>query len=362
MLQVNSTQKFNAFLLFFIISKVQIGIGVYGFQSVIYKDAKQDSWISIIISFLAAHILVVIIFKTLELYKSDDIYGIHLDLFGKFLGNFVNLIFIVYYGLLFTVIIENFTEVIVTWVFPNLNPSFIVITILLLVIYAFTGGLRVIIGLCFLCFFFPQWMLVILLYPLEFANINYLFPIFDNDIISLLKGAYSMTLTIVGFEVINVLYPFVKEKKKAKLYVHLGLLYTLIIYLFVMLISLTFFSGEQLERVIWATLSLFSIIRLPFFERIEIFTVCFWIIIILPNLCIFAWSAYRAFKRMIKINEKKFILIFSMIIFIGTLLIQTQMQLEEISTFVSQTSFYLVFTFPLFVYLIAFFKKKIIKR
>lgn len=362
MIQVNPTQNFNASLLFFIICKVQIGVGIYGFQSVIYEDAKQDSWISIIISFLAAHILVVVIFKTLEMYESNDIYGIHLDLFGKYLGNLINLIFIGYYTLLFTVIVENFTEVIVTWVFPDLNPSFIVITILLLVIYTFTGGLRIIIGLCFLCFFLPQWMLVVLLYPLEFANINYLLPILDNDVISLLKGAYSMTFTIVGFEVINVLYPFFKEKKKAKIFVHLGLLYTMIVYLFVMLVSLTFFSGEQLERVVWATLSLFSIIRLPFFERIEIFTVCFWLIIILPNLCIFAWSAYRAFKRIIKTNEKKFILVFAIFIFVGSLLIETQNRMEEITNLVQQISFYSVFAFPMFVFLIAFLKKKVTKR
>lgn len=361
-LQVNPIHKFNATLLVFITAKVQIGVGVYGFQSTIYENAKQDSWISIIISFLAAHLLVVIIFKTLEMYESDDIYGIHLDLFGKFFGNFINLIFSVYCGSMFFAILRNFSEIVVTWVFPNINPSFIIITVLLLVIYTFTGGLRVIIGLCFISFFLPQWMLVVLLYPLEYANINHLLPIFDNDVMSLLKGAYSMTFTIVGFELFNVLYPFIKEKNKAKLYVHLGLLYTLFLYLFIMLISLTFFSGEQLERVVWATLSLFSIVRLPFFERIEIFTVCFWIIIILPNLCVYAWSAYRGFNRIIKVTEKKFILIFALLIFIGSLIIESQTLVETVTKFLGHISFYLVFIFPIFIYFIAVIKNKFSKR
>ncbi|MFJ8236293.1 GerAB/ArcD/ProY family transporter [Ureibacillus sp. NPDC094379] len=361
-LQINPTVMFNAYLLFFIICKVQIGVGVYGFQSAIYEHAKQDSWISIIISFVAAHFLVVIMFKTLEMYESDDIYGINMDLFGKYLGNFVNLILVFYCGFMFLTIVKNFTEVIVTWVFPDINPSFIIITILLLVIYAFIGGLRVIIGVCFISFFLPQWMLIVLLYPLEYADSELLFPILDHDLISLLKGAYSMTLTIVGFEVLNVLYPFVKEKKKAKLYVHLGLLYTLLVYLFVMLISLTFFSGEQLEKVVWATLSLFSIIRLPFFERIEIFTICFWLIIILPNICIYAFSAYRGFTRIIKINEKKFILIFAVLILIGSLLIETQTQVKAINKFAGYFSFSLVFVFPIFLFILAILKKKILKR
>lgn len=361
-LQINPAQTFNAPLLFFIVTKVQIGVGVYGFQSLIYTDAKQDSWISIIISFLASHIIVFIMFKILEMYDSNDVYGINLDLFGKYLGNFLNFLLSVYCGTIFFTIINNFTEVMVTWVFPDINPSFIVFTVLLLVIYTFTGGLRVIIGLCFIGFFLPQWMLAILLYPLEFANTNYLFPIFDNDVISLLKGAYAMSFTIVGFEALTTLYPYVKEKKKAQLYVQLGLFYTMIVYLFVMFVSLVFFSGEQLQRVVWATLSLFSIVRLPFFERIEIFTVCFWIIVILPNLCIYAWSAYRGFSRIIKVNEKTFILFFAGFIFVGSLLVDTQFQMNVINELVGHISFYTVFALPIFIYFIAVFKKKILKR
>ncbi|MFC7684990.1 GerAB/ArcD/ProY family transporter [Ureibacillus sp. GCM10028918] len=353
---------FNAPVLFFVICKVQIGVGVMGFQSLIYEDAKQDSWISIIISFLASHLIVIIMFKVLEMYDSNDIYGITLDLFGKYLGNFINFILVLYSGSIFFSIIKTFSEVMITWVFPDINPSFIIITVLLLVIYTFTGGLRLIIGLCFLCFFLPQWMVAVLLFPLEFANTNYLFPIFDNDLINLLKGSYAMSFTIVGFEVLAALYPFVKEKKKAKLYVHLGLLYTMLLYLFVMLVSLVFFSGEQLERLVWATLSLFSIVRLPFFERIEIFTICFWLIVILPNLCVYAWTAYRGFNRIIKITERKFILIFALFIFIGTLLVEDQIQLNVINKIVGGFSFYVVFILPFFIYFIALLKKKFSKR
>ncbi|MDN4495617.1 GerAB/ArcD/ProY family transporter [Ureibacillus aquaedulcis] len=361
-LQISPAQMFNAPLLFFFVTKVQIGVGVYGFQSLIYEEAKQDSWISIIISFLASHIIVFVMFKVLEMYDSNDIYGINIDLFGKLFGNFINFLLVIYSGVIFFTILNNFSEVMVTWVFPDINSSFIIITVLLLVIYTFTGGLRVIIGLCFIGFFLPQWMLGVLVYPLEFANANYLFPIFDNDLISLLKGAYAMSFTIVGFEALTTLYPYVKEKKKAQLYVHLGLLYTLVVYLFVMLVSLLFFSGEQLERVIWATLSLFSIVRLPFFERIEIFTVCFWIIVILPNLCIYAWSAYRGIGRIIKVNQKTFILFFTAIIFIGSFLIETQYQMNVINKISGHVSFYIVFVLPFFIYFIAFLKNKIFKR
>ncbi|MFD2446569.1 GerAB/ArcD/ProY family transporter [Bacillus sp. CGMCC 1.16607] len=39
---------FNSFLVFFIIHTTQMGIGVAGVQRIIYKESKQDAWISII--------------------------------------------------------------------------------------------------------------------------------------------------------------------------------------------------------------------------------------------------------------------------------------------------------------------------
>lgn len=361
-LQINPTQTFNAPLLFFVICSAQIGVGIHGFQSIIYKDAKQDAWISIIISFIAAHFIVYIFFKTLELYESNDLYGINLDIFGKYLGNFINLIYIGYCGLSYFAIIKNYTDVINTWVFPSLSPSFITITLLITVSYALTGGLRVIIGFCFFSFILSLWVLVILIFPIEYSNINYLLPVLDNDFISLLKGAYSMTFTIVGFEIINAIYPYVKEKDKAQKYVQFGLLFTLAIYLYVMLISLTFFSGEQLEKTIWATLSLFSIVRLPFLERIELITVCYWMMIILPNLCLFIWSAYRGANRIIKISDKKFVFIFSLFIFIGSLLVETRIEINAFNNYFGNFAFYIVFVYPLFLYFIALIKKKVFKR
>lgn len=361
-LQVDPSQQFNAYLLLFTTTAVQIGVGIYGFQSVIYKEAKQDAWISIIVSFLAAHLVVYVMFKTLEMYESNDIFGIHIDVYGKYFGNFMNLILVIYCGLAFFVIIRTYTEVINVWVFPDLSQSFITITILLLVIYTFSGGLRVIIGVCFFSYILPLWILVVLLYPLEYANISHLLPVFDNDLISILKGAYSMSFTIVGFEVFNALYPFVKEKDKAKKYVHLGLLSTLAIYLFVMLVTLTYFSGEQLEKYLWATLSMFSIIRLPFFERIELLTICYWMIIILPNLCLYIWSAYRAFMRIFKISERKFVYSFSILIYIGTLFIESRSQIKTMNDLFGKISFVTIFIYPFIIYFFASIKRLFSKQ
>lgn len=55
-----------------------------------------------------------------------------------------------------------------------------------------------------------------LIFPMKFSSSEALFPILETNLSSIFKGAQSMTFTIIGFEILNVIYPFIKEKKKSK--------------------------------------------------------------------------------------------------------------------------------------------------
>lgn len=357
-IHVKNQEMINAFLLFFVIHTIQVGVGIHGFQRVIYQDAKHDAWISVLLVGIATHIIAIIMIKTLEIYGSNDLYGIHQDIFGKWFGNFLNLIYILYCSTAFFSVLRNYIEVVQTWVFPNLSTWFISATLLLIVIYAFTGGLRVIVGISFFSFVLSIWLLPMLVYPLQFTSARSLLPIMETDIIGILKGAQSMTFTIAGFEILNVIYPFIKDKNKVQKHVHFGLLATTIIYLSVILVSITYFSPEQLNKSIWATLTLFSVVQFPFIERFEYIAVCFWMLVILPNLCLYLWAAYRGSLRLVKVNSNKFIWLFSVVIFMLSLSIETRTQINEVNTYFSKVGFYVIFVYPIFIYFLAIMKKK----
>lgn len=357
--QSKQYEKINAFLLFFIISSCQIGVGIHGFQRIVYQDAKQDAWLSVVLSFLLSHIVVFIMFKTLEKFDNLDIYGIQKELFGKFLGNFLNLVYVIYCSYAFFVILKNYIEVVNTWVFPYVHSQFFAAAILFLVIYAVTAGIRVIVGISFFSFIFLLWIPPVLIFPLYYSNIYYLLPIME-DITGIIKGAYSMSFTIVGFEILNFVYPFIKEgeKKSAHKYAHFGLLATFFIYIIIMLITLMYFSGPQLERIIWATLTIFNLIEFPFVERIEIITICLWMIIILPNLCLYLWAAYRGISTVFKIQFKPFVWIYSGIILCICFFIKSRTQTNLMNNYFGQVAFIIVFVYPFLLYLVASIKKR----
>lgn len=357
-IRLSPKDMINAYLLFFVIHSAQVGIGLQGFQRIVFQDAKHDAWISILLSGLATHIIAFCMIKTLEIYDSNDLYGIQQDIFGKWIGNFLNVIYILYCSLAFFSVLRNYIEVVQAWIFTDIAMWFLSATLLLIVIYAFTGGLRVIVGISFFSVILSLWILPMLIFPLKFSTVENLFPILESNFSDLLKGVQSMTLTIIGFEILNIIYPFIKDKKNVKKHVHLGLLATTLLYISFMLISITYYSEDELLKTVWATLSLFSFISFPFIERFEFFAVCFWMLIILPNLCLYLWAAYRGTLRFINISGTKFVWIFSFLAFIGILFIQTRLQMYKFDTIFNKVSLYIVFVYPIFLFAIAMLKKK----
>jgi hypothetical protein len=99
-------------------------------------------------------------------------------------------------------------------------------------------------------------------------------------------------------------YPFIKDAKTSQKYAHGGALTTTLMTVFVYLVSLVFYSHKQLELTIWPTLSLTSIVELPFIQRFEYIDVSWWAIVIIPNIPIALWSASRGFKRLFNVQQK----------------------------------------------------------
>lgn len=356
-IQVCPKEMINAYLLFFVVHSAQIGVGIQGFQRIIYQEARQDAWISVLLAGIATHIVTFCMIKTLEIYGSNDLYGIQQDIFGNWFGNFINVMYVIYCFVAFFSVLRNYIEVIQAWIFPSIGTWFLSATLLLIIIYAFTGGLRVIVGVSFFSVILSLWIIPMLAFPLKYSSAESLFPILENDIRSILKGAHSMTFTIIGFEILNVIYPFVKDKKNIRKPVHLGLLFSNFIYLSVMLVSITYYSEGKIVKTIWATLTLFSFISFPFIERFEFVVVCFWMLIILPNLCLYLWSAYRGTIRLVNISGTTFVWLFSFLIFIGTLIIQTRTQINKFNTVFGNVAFYVIFIYPIFLWIIAILKK-----
>lgn len=361
-MDINVTVKPNlqirAFYLFFIIAGVQIGVGIIGAPRFVFLEAERDSWIAILIGFLFICIVVGAMFMILQQYENADYYGIHVDLFGNWLGKFMGTILILYLAGSFLSILMTYIQVIQIFLYHGLPNWIITSLILILALYTVLGGIRVVVGVTFIFFIITISLLVVLYDPLLRLNMYNYFPMFQTPLPDLLKGAKATAYTFSGFEILMFVYPFIKDKQKAKLPVYLGLTFTTIIFLLITMVSIGYFSAKGLKNVDWALLLLVKSASFTFLERLDYIVVIAWIMVIIPNLVLIMWAIAYGIKRLYNFQQRKTHYIFAGIILIVVNFFHFDYQITKLTDTIAKISFWVVYIYPLLLLPIVLIKKK----
>ncbi|PAE43063.1 GerAB/ArcD/ProY family transporter [Bacillus sp. 7884-1] len=336
---VPESKKISPFLVFFLIVSMQIGVGILGFQRFIAKTAGYDAWISIIITGLAIHIIMWMILKMLSITNGDFI-TIHTFVLGNKLGKMVSSIFILYLSLFAVTVLRSYIEIVQVWMFPDLETFWFALVFFLLVIYIVNGGFKTIAGIAFFSIVLPFYIAVMFVVTIPYSDFTNLLPIFDHSVKELLLASRDMSFTVLGFETILFYYPFIQEQEKSKKWVHLGLLFTTVVCLYLAVLTFAYFSEAQLQKNVWPTLTMWKIIKLPFVERFEYIGIANWFLIILPNVCICLWCASRLAKQLFSIRQKATIPTISILCFIATCFMTTREQINMVTDITAKVGFY----------------------
>lgn len=358
---VPENKKVSPFLVFFLIHAMQFGIGILGFQRVIAKTAGYDAWMSVIITGLAIHVILWMIYKMLNTVNGD-IVSIHRYVFGKKIGNFLSFILIFYFTLLAVMVLRTYIEVVQVWMFPQLETFWFAFAFLTVVVYAIFGGFRTVTGMAFFGIVLPSYILVLFLFTIPYADYSNILPMFEHSLLDVLTAGKNMSLTIIGFETILVFYPFIKDPEKSKKWGHLAIFYTTSLCLYLCILTFGYFPEEQLQINIWPTLTMWKIIMMPFVERFEYIGIANWCLIILPNACVTLWCASRLAKRLFSIKIKKSVPALALLSLIATSLIFTRTQVSYISDLVSNIGFYFTFVYIPLLFIATMIIKKVKKN
>jgi spore germination protein AB len=342
---------FNSYLLMFIVNTSQIGVGVMEFQGPVFKYAKQDSWIPVIIAGVCAHISIYCMIKTLEQFSDADLFDIHKTLFGKIIGNTASVVYIVYILFVFIGFLTGVFEIMRTYIFWDIKIWVITFMFLTISIYCVLGGVRVIAGFCFFAFFSAIWMLFVLKYPITNLRPLYYLPLFEHSYQDIAKGVYQMATAMAGFEVIYFFYPYVKEKKKAKKYAFLGNLITVSIYLYLMILSIGFFSPEELEKNVWVTLNLFKVVHFPFLEQFQVIICSLVLIMLAPNCVSYLWLCSKGIKKIFTWKQKYVLYVLAILLFIASLFFYKRSQINEFGKYLQVAMSFGAFVYPIFLLL-----------
>lgn len=323
----------SPFLVFYILASVQIGIGVLGFQPFLL-EANHDGWIAVIIAGFIVHGIIWILYRLIRNSRGDLI-DIHHQAFGKWLGNFFSIGVMFYFIITSITVLRGYIEVVQVWIFPDLTTWSLALPFIMLTYYVVMGGFRTVVGISFFSMILPAYLVLSFLFPLKFARWENLGPFFEVGIQPLFSASLKMTLSYLGFSIVLVFHPYVKDGMKTQKWAHLGTMTTTILYLFVEIVTIVYYSAGQLKIVTWPTLGLWKIAELPFVERFEFIGISTWLLVILPNITILVWAASRIGKRVFGFKQKYFLIIILIIVFISCIFIEKRENINQLSNNVS---------------------------
>ncbi|MDR6123155.1 spore germination protein (amino acid permease) [Bacillus sp. SLBN-46] len=351
----------SPYLVFFLVHSIQIGVGILTFQSEIVKWAGNDAWISILLTGTLIHVLIWMMFHVLN-KEGTDVIAINQKIFGKWIGNLLNIAILLYFLLIAIVVIRVYFEVIQVWMFPRISLFSLCLFFLPLLYYIVEGGFRIVTGICFFGVILPLYLVLTLLFPLEFAHGENLLPIWNHSIKEILLSSKGMVISYIGFSTLFIYYPFIKEPKKSQKWAHYGIAFSTFLYLSTYIVTIVFYSEEQLISNLWPTLGLWKIMKMPFVERFEYIGISSWALVILPNITLALWCFMRGMKRIFGVKQRIILLIALLIILSIVPFIKGYNQIQQLSELLSYGGYIMMGGYIPFIFISHYIYSKVKKQ
>ncbi len=201
------------------ISKYQLILLLVGFiYGVIINPAaasKQDAWLAVLITSIAALIIVLLYVYISLLNPEKTLIEILQESFGQYIGGFIGLLYVWYFLHLAAIVIRNYGDFVNIAIFPETPVTFIIISISIITAYVVRQGLEVM-GRgaeIFIPIVIAQvvFITVILFFSMDLNNWK---PFLENGLIPVLKTVQILIGFPVGEIVIFLMiFPAINKRK-----------------------------------------------------------------------------------------------------------------------------------------------------
>ncbi|WP_458109650.1 GerAB/ArcD/ProY family transporter [Bacillus zhangzhouensis] len=354
--------QLSPFFVLFLINANQTGIGALSFQTNLVRSVNNDGWIAILIAGLSVNLMIFLIYFMFRQSPTSEFSEITQFVLGKWLGQFFNVLYILYFSSLSLIVLVHYMDVVHVWLFKDIPGLLFAGVLLLLVYYIHTGGFRTVAGWAFFSIVLTYWLTFVCFYVMKYSHIRLMFPMFDHSMSEMLVGVKDASMTMFGFETLLVYYPFIKKAQTSQKYAQISAAATTVLSMFLFLISIAYYSSAQIKLTKWPTLTLTSIVKLPFIQRFEFIEISMWLLIIIPNVAIPLWAASRMAKQVFHTKQSITLLVLSVIVLTMFTFFIDATSFETFNEWIEYSGFVLIYGFITLLAIALLLKKRLVKK
>lgn len=305
-------------------------------------EAKQDAWISYLITSMIGIGIVFVATKVSLLYPNQTLIEYSKTILGKWLGNMIVIIYLFQWYSIIGIILRGFGDFTITILLPSTPPWILLLSMLMLMIYVtYSGGIEGI-GRCSEVFGPIVILMVVLLVILSVPNMDFhkILPVFsDTGLRPILKGTLT-PLNFLGESVMIMMFvSFMAQPKQALSRAIWGVALSSFLVSVSALSVLMIFGPEiaaKLRFPVFEEIRFISV--MGFIQNLEIVAVLVWILSIFIKLSLYLFLASYGTAQWLKIKDwRKTIWLVAALSFVHAMLYPnvryTRFYMEEYSNF-----------------------------
>ncbi|MED4228738.1 endospore germination permease [Neobacillus cucumis] len=272
--------------LIFMIIQAQIGVGILSLPHDVALIAKQDGWMSTLISGVISQGIIFSYWGLSRRFPSLSLYQILPTLLGKFAGKLFILCYALYFMVTGSLVLARYSDILDKWILPRTPNWITMVLILITCIYIVNEGLTSIARFYVLVSPILLVLLVLIAYAMKDANLLYIFPVGDHSILTILKGSKEAAFSMLGFELFLFIHPHVQSSEKEKLIaITTANIFVTCFYTFLVFAALVYFE-PNLDIGLTPEPLLYMIKAYSFqvIERTDLFFLSLWLVIVATSI------------------------------------------------------------------------------
>lgn len=282
-----------------------ISIRLVSLPGEVIEHAKNDAWISVLITAVVAYLTAYISYYIATEHPGYNFAQVHTKLFGGFIGKLIMMGFTIYVIILAGFSLRLFADTIKMFLLDRTPSVVIIMTTLFACVYCLMKGIKTISIVFDMMFPVVFFIIFIALMTYKNAEINNILPIAYTGIKPIMRGSAHIIDSAVGCSIVSYIMPYFENAKETKKWIFIGVTIAISVYMVLIVMCLLVFGIIEVQYLSFPAILLAKIIefKAELFERTESFFMAAWIPGIFANIVIICTTAILNLKEIF--NTKK---------------------------------------------------------
>jgi spore germination protein len=343
-----------------IISNFILGIGILTLPRTVTEKVKTpDGWITIILGGIVAMLVAIIIVKLSQRFPGKSVYQFSQEIAGKWIGLILGLCIVTYYLTLASFEIRAMAETSRLFLLQGTPTWAIIIPFIWVSLYLITGGINPIARIFEIIFPVTViFFLIVMFLGVKVFEIDNLRPVLGLGIMPVLNGLTTTSLSFVGFEIIMIIFMFMKKPNQVLKATLIGILVPVVFYSITFVMVVGSLSVDGVVTQTWPVLTFIRSFEIPglLVERFDSLLLVIWIMQLFATFSVCYYAAALGLSQIFRTKINSIIFGLAPFIYIVAMIPDNINQMFQMGDLIGKFTLYFFSLVPLLLLIISIIK------